>query len=99
MPGGRLLPFNELKSKFSLPPWMYFRFLQLRHALRTQFPEPVTLAPHSIERFLTACNIDRTLFSINFRLACAGSYGADRAFNALQRDILSLMEDDWSESL
>lgn len=99
MPGGRFLPFSELKSTFSLPPWMFFQFMQLQHATRAQFPELVTLSPHSVEQLLTACNIDRTLSSIYFRLTCAGSNGVDRAFTAWQRDIPSLTEEDWSESL
>lgn len=63
MPEGRLLSFGELKGRFVLPPWMYFRFLQLRHGIRAQFPGPITVEPHSVERFLTTRIIDRMLSS------------------------------------
>ena len=54
MPEGRLLSFGVLKTKFGLPPWMFFRFLQLRHAIRAQFPDPITVEPHLVERLLTS---------------------------------------------
>lgn len=94
MPQGHLLPFNELKNRFLLSLCMYFRFMQLRHAICAQFPDPITLASHSVEQLLTACKIEKTLSSIYLRLTCAGSTGASRAFSAWQRDIPSLTDED-----
>lgn len=99
MPGGRLLPFGGLRHKFGLPHWMCFRYLQLRHALRAQFPDPIKVKPHSIERLLTSRIIDITLSSNDLRLTCAGSFGASRAFSAWQRDLPALTEEDWSKGL
>lgn len=80
MPEGRLLPFEGLKDKFGLPPWMYFRYLQLRHALRAQFPDPIKVEPYSVERLLTSHIIDRTLSSIYLRLTCMGRSAASRPY-------------------
>lgn len=35
---GKLKTYENLKLEFSLPDHMYFRYLQLRHAFRAQFP-------------------------------------------------------------
>lgn len=40
---GRLSTFSELKVKYDLPNWMFFRFLQVRHAFQHHFPGGVTL--------------------------------------------------------
>lgn len=51
MPEGRL-PFNTFRATFNLPTWMFFCYLQLRHAAQSQFPDMITVAPHVVERFL-----------------------------------------------
>lgn len=78
---------------------MYFMFLQLRNAVWAQFPDPVTVEPHSVERLLIFRIIDRTLSSIYSRLVCTLGSGAKRAFSAWQRDLPALTEEDWSEGL
>lgn len=99
MPDGHLLTFVEMKNSFLLPSWMYFRFLQLWHAVRAQFPAPIILEPHSVERLLIARNMDRTLSSIYLRFTCGGSTGTGRTFQAWQCDILALTDEDCTESL
>lgn len=43
MPAGTLLTFTQLSKTHNLPGWMYFRYAQLHHAARAQFPEPPLL--------------------------------------------------------
>lgn len=96
---GRLLSFTELKRKYQLPPWMFFRFVQLRHAARAQFPDGIDLATHSVESLLTATDIDRTLSSIYLRLTCKDTSKMLPLFAKWQLDIPELTEEDWSEGL
>lgn len=95
MSGGRLLPLAELKWQFNLPPWMYFRYVQLRHAIKAQFPDGMVLAVHSVESLL----IDHPLSSIYLRLTCKAAGSTTRLFEAWQRDIPALTEEDWTEGL
>lgn len=53
---GSLLTFDQLKQGFNLPNWMFFRYMQLRHAFRAQFPNPITLESHPIEHLLISKN-------------------------------------------
>lgn len=78
---------------------MFFRYLQLRHAARAQFPSGVNLAIHLVEPLLTATNIDRILSSIYFRLTCRDTSKMLRLFTKWQQDIPALTEEDWAEEL
>lgn len=96
MSDGHLLSFVEIKCQFLFTPWMYFRYLQLRHAVWAQFPDLVVLATHFVESLLTARNMDRTLSSIYLRLTCKAT---SQNFQAWQCDIPTLTEEDWNEGL
>lgn len=45
-------PFQSLKEEFEIPSYVLFRYLQLRHALQTQFRE----FPHSTKLTLSGRN-------------------------------------------
>lgn len=95
---GQLLSLTELKRQFHLPPWMYFRYIRLRHAIKAQFPAGIVLAVHSVESLLTAEGIDRTLSSIYVRLTCREVMNTVKLFEAWQKDIPALTEEDWSRA-
>lgn len=42
---GSIIPYDNLKDDFQLPPRMFFRYLQLRNAVQAQYPEGVTYNP------------------------------------------------------
>lgn len=52
IPTGSLLSFRDLVSKHDLPEWMLFRYHQLRHATRAQFPMVPSLKANAIEELL-----------------------------------------------
>lgn len=43
MPTGSLMSFAQMARTYELPGWMFFRYAQLRHAVRAQFPVPPLL--------------------------------------------------------
>lgn len=51
---GRVVPFADLRQEHSLPSSMGFRYWELNHALRMQFPEPIVLESDPVERGLTS---------------------------------------------
>lgn len=59
MPEGSLLPYNTLKALFHLPSRMFFRYLQLRHAIHSQFPQVPNFTFHIVESFLTSSHVDK----------------------------------------
>lgn len=70
MPDGRLLTFYALKLTFALPSWMFFQYLQLRHAIQTQFPTAFTVSSHTVEHFLIYSHANRLLSSLYLRISC-----------------------------
>lgn len=99
MSGGHLLLLEELRRQFKLPLWMYFRYMQLRHAIRTQFPDGIVLTVHSVESLFSAAEISHTLSSIYLRLTCKDASNTLRLFGVWQGDIPALTEEDWTEGL
>lgn len=95
----RLMSFTELKGKYHLPSWMFFRYVQLSHAARAQFPNGIVIATHSVESLLTVTDIDRILSSIYIRLTCKDTSTLTPLFTKWQLDIPELTEEDWSEGL
>lgn len=91
-----MLSFPELREKFGLPSRMLFRYLQLRHAVRAQFPAPMVIAPHRVERFLTTRNADRILSSVYLRLAPDEDVSLFRRWH---QDVPTLEEEDWGSEV
>lgn len=76
---------------------MLFRFLQLRHALQAQFPEPIALDTHSVESLLRARNIDRPLSSIYLKLTLGDDVKITQLYQRWHEDIPALTREDWGE--
>lgn len=49
MSDGRLMGFSDLKTTYNLTNSMFFKYLQLRHAVQVQFPALITLVSDPIE--------------------------------------------------
>lgn len=62
--GGQLLSLHELTAKFGLPRWMGFRYIQLRHAARAQFPQTPLLQTDPIEDLLSPGDLIKPLSSL-----------------------------------
>lgn len=78
---------------------MLFRYLQLKHAIQAQFPDSVTLAPHSVEQLLMALNIDRALSSIYLTLTLGEGAKSTQLYQRWQQDIPSFDREDWDEGI
>lgn len=61
MPMGTLLSFSQLSQRFGLPGWMLFRYFQMRHSVRAQFPQSPTIKTDPIEDMLTPGDLDKPL--------------------------------------
>lgn len=96
---GSLLSFDHLKQDFDLPNNMFFRYLQLRHAVRAQFAHPVVLESHSVESFLVSKNADRILSSLYLRISCRDKKRMLTLYQKWQQDIPDLPEEDWEEDI
>lgn len=68
---GRLSAFSELKMKYNLPNWMFFHFLQVRHAFQHQFPSGVALESDPVERLLTNKILTVPLSAIYFHISAS----------------------------
>lgn len=92
MPAGRLLTFPLLKSKFGLPSFMLFCYLQLKHAAQAQFPTNIILAPNTAERFLVTKNADCILSLVYLRIASKTEARGTRLFSLWKEDIVVIRE-------
>lgn len=99
MPNGVIHCFRELKETFQLPSWMLFCYLQLKHASQAQFPTPISVIQHVVERFLISRGVDRVLSSLYLHLTCDNSEGPSPLFHAWKADIPSLTEEEWDLAL
>lgn len=66
-----IMPFNEIKRQYSIPNSFEFKYWQLRHAMRAQFPDTLTLEPDSVERLLTSSEIGKPLSTLYLYLTVA----------------------------
>lgn len=99
MSQGRIISYDTLRDTFQIPSKMFFRYLQLRHAIQAQFPEGVTVQSHGVEKLLISKNVDRTLPSLYFAIAGVGSDKGGRLYIKWRGDIPDLAEDDWEEGI
>lgn len=96
---GQLITFDDLKSRKDLPNQMFFRFLQLRHAFRSQFPNPITLWMSDLEAELRAPEGTKLLSFIYNKLALLDTSRVSQLLTTWQHDIPDLTEDDWEEGV
>lgn len=99
IPNGKLLPYDTLKTTFQFPSWMFFRFLQLRHAIQSQFPQIPTVASHIIESYLMSRHADRILSSLYLRISSRDTNQNTELFQRWQSDIPNLESEDWDEGV
>lgn len=97
MPNGKILTFQELRRTFDLPASFHFRYCQLRHALASQFPNPVTLESDSIERLLTSRVMGKALSSLYLQPTVAHDTDTLITLSKWRDDIPNLDEDIWEE--
>lgn len=90
-----LMKFDEIQ----LPTKMFFRYLQLRHAIQAQFPSEIQLQSHMVEHFLISKNVDRILSSLYLRVSLETDSQGTRLFKKWKLDVPSLTDDDWEEGI
>lgn len=78
---------------------MFFRYLQLRHAVQAQFPNGVSLKSHGVESFLISKNVDRILSSLYLWISSEESSSGTKLFKKWRTDIPVLEDDDWEEGI
>lgn len=87
MPRGVILSFRELQATYHIPRSFLFRYWQLQHALKAQFPAQISLEPDPIECLLTSGMLDKHEVKNN------------KSLTKLQGDIPALGEEEWEECL
>lgn len=93
--------FQTLKDKFSLPNHLLFRYLQLRHALQTQFRNlNVSLVTHPVLDIILGTEpsklISNLYSTIHLPTVTALAY---KAKTAQELDIGAIEDKDWGEIL
>lgn len=94
-----IISFRELRLGHALPQTFLFRYRQLHHALRAQFPSQVTLEPDPIERVLISGMLDKPLSTLYMHLTVAHDVKTNRLMAKWQADIPSLGEEESEECL
>lgn len=97
--GGRLMTFQELKGKYGLPNWMFFRFLQVRHAFQHQFPGGINLESDPVEKLLSTKILVAPLSTIYFHITAARPTKLGKLFLKWKEDLPSLEEEEWETCL
>lgn len=97
--GGRIIPYDTLKNDFQLPSRMFFRYLQLRHAVQAQYPAGVALQSNGVETFLISRNVDRILSSLYLRILSEEPTGGTKLYDKWKADLPALAADDWEEGI
>lgn len=95
---GQLLTFDDLKHSRDLPNHMFFRYLQLRHAFRSQFPNGIDLQLSDLENMLQDLD-GGTLSNIYNKLVVLDTSKVSRLYTTWQKDIPDLTDDDWEEGI
>lgn len=93
--GGRLSTFPELKTEHNLPNWMFFRFLQVRHAFQHQIPNGVTFELDPVERLLFTKVLIDPLSALYFHLSASLPTKLTKTFTKWKQDFPSLTGEDW----
>uniref|UniRef100_A0A803K472 Reverse transcriptase domain-containing protein n=1 Tax=Xenopus tropicalis TaxID=8364 RepID=A0A803K472_XENTR len=100
MPQGTLLTFQELKQTFSLPNTMLFRYLQLRHAIGTQFGgQAIDTTPRNIENLTHTENLNKPLSVFYTQLMGVCNTNLIKLREKWQQDIPQLTPDIWEDIL
>lgn len=99
MPEGRLLTYNSLRTTFQLRLWMFFRYLQLHHALQSQFPEWIDIQSHVVERSLISNSPDRILSSLYLIISSRDTGRGTKLFHSWKEVIPTLTAEDWEERI
>lgn len=87
MPKGRLLSYDDLKHTFQLSLKMFFRYLQLRHAIQAQFLAEIQPRSHVVERFLISSNADRILSSVYLWISSEDNGRGTELFHKSKEDL------------
>lgn len=85
---------DDLIHKFQLPQWMRFRYLQLRHVARAQFPQLPLLQADPIEDLVSPGDLDNTLWTLYIALLGTDSPKMEGLWKVWQSDLPSLDRED-----
>ena len=100
--GGRLLPFTELQERFGLPQAMYFYYLQLSHAVRTQAGgNPWILSSAPIFQYMTGVTSFRGFISSSYSMLLSSFLPGfpAKVLSSWERDVGTFEEDQWEGAL
>lgn len=95
---GSLRSFQELVRVNGLPRWMLFRYHQLRHAFRAQFPTPPDLTSDAVKELLAQETLPKPLSALNFNLIRKDSLKMDVLWSRWGADIPTLDRESYEES-
>lgn len=99
MPNGVLMSFALMSRTYGLPGWMFFRYAQLCHAARAQFPVPPHLQLDPLEDLLSSSDLEKPLSALYNTLLPREIPKMDRLWNAWKSDIPTLDREDWEACL
>lgn len=74
---------------------MFFRYLQLRHAVQAQFPAPLTVESDPIERLHTSSIMGKPLSSLYLRLSLAYANTSTHTYQKWATDFTDLDGEEW----
>lgn len=93
------LTFDDFKRWQELPNRILFRYLQLYHAFKAQFPHPIILEVHDVERLQKSPVGDKPFSALYSILASLDTSKVSQLFLVWQNDIPRQADDDWEEGL
>lgn len=91
------MSFQDLRPTYHLPASFQFRYWQLRHALNSQFPDPVTLESDSIKRLLISGVMGKPFSSLYLYLTVAHDTDTAVVLGKWSTDIPDLNEEVWED--
>lgn len=94
MPTGTLLSYPRLSRVFRLPGWMFFRYAQLCHTVRAQFPTQPLLQLDPIMELLSQEDIEKPLSALYGTLLCTDSPKIESLWDLWKQDIPSFDRED-----
>lgn len=95
----RLLSLTELRARFHLPEWMTFRYFQLHHAIRAQFPTITKLDMDPIEGRPALEWLSKPLSTLYIDLLSCNSPRMERLWEKWKADMPDLDREDWDDCL